>query len=213
MGVSPCNIMHPISCVDMVPTIYYFVHNWRTNHDSRNGMVWTIRGLLMLLEASLNLIMHLRKGMSRISSNECLSSWHSIPFSVQRCSPKSGILWAIWESTLTCMAWWRNIIRIIIGSKWLVEAPFIFLMHLRSIMRYSSSNGCLFLQCSIPFPVLILYPSLSFCVQLNSQFWHNWHGMDNKELIDAVRSFLNLIMFVRKDMSHFQLQWVPLLME
>ena len=90
-----------LSCVDMVPTIYYFVvHNWRTN-PSRNGMVWTIRGLLILSNASPNLIMHLRKGMSRISSNGCLSSWHSIPFSVQRCYPKSGILWAIGGSTST----------------------------------------------------------------------------------------------------------------
>ena len=64
---------HPISCADMVSKIQYSGCNWRIDLG-RNSMTKTIRGLLMLPEASPNLIVHLRKDMSPFSSNWCLSS-------------------------------------------------------------------------------------------------------------------------------------------
>ncbi len=43
----------------------------------------------------------------------------------------------------------------------LSESPSIFVMHLRKVMTHLSSNGCLSLQYTIPFPVLRGYPKSS----------------------------------------------------
>jgi len=64
------------------------------------------------------------------------------------------------------------------GSKMLSEVPHIFLIHLRKVMKHFSSNGCLWLQHGIPFPVMIGYTTpnllLVFCVQFESPPQKKW---------------------------------------
>ena len=94
---------HPISLLDKVSLILYFMWNLRDYLD-RNGMVWTIRGSMMLPEATPTFLMHPRKVMNHFNNNGCLFSQYSIPFPGLIRYPKScSIVCVIWESTLAEM--------------------------------------------------------------------------------------------------------------
>ena len=66
------------------------------------------------------------------------------------------------------------------GSYMLSATPLIMYAHLRKVMKYSSSNVCLFFQHSILIPVLRGTQHLSFCmVQVESRPWRNGHGLNH----------------------------------
>ena len=87
---------HPISHTERVPGICYISWNLRVVFG-RNDTVRTIRGLYMLSEAPLSILISLRKVVKYSSSSGFLAVYDSIPFSVLRGSPKSDISHEFWE--------------------------------------------------------------------------------------------------------------------
>ena len=86
---------HPNSCTERVPGIWHFARNLGVVLG-RNATVWTRRRSHMLLEALMNIFIHLRNVIKHSSSNVCLSLWHTTPFPVQRGYLKHYILHEIW---------------------------------------------------------------------------------------------------------------------
>ena len=135
-----------------VPKSLYFVCSLRVCLG-RNGTMCTIMGLQMLSEAPLVPLKHLGKVMKHSNSNGCLTSQYSNAFSMRRGyleSPhfvynlrvelgKNGTVWTIGSSYM------------------LPKAPLIFLIYLWKVMKHPNSNGCLYLQHSIPFHVCRRY--------------------------------------------------------
>ena len=88
---------YPISCVERVHDIWYFLEwNSRVLLD-RNDTLWTIRVLYMILKDHVITIIYLEKGMKRSSSNGYSVLQHSISFPALRGHLVSDILPEIWE--------------------------------------------------------------------------------------------------------------------
>ena len=79
--IPPLVAHYPIYYAEMVPKILYFAWNLRL-HFGRTDLMATRRGWYMLLEASLIILIHLRKAMKYSSSNGCPSLHHTITISV-----------------------------------------------------------------------------------------------------------------------------------
>ena len=116
----------------------------------RNDTVLTIKSSYMLQEAILTIIIHLRMVMKHSSSNGCVSLWQRHHFFGW---PSAKTLYFAWNSRgiLVKMTWywpWG-------GSDIPIADLQFIIIHLMMVMKHLSSNGCLFIQHIIPFPLLI----------------------------------------------------------
>ena len=128
----------PIARAERVPQVRHFGCNLRVNLGKYHT-VWPISGLDMLSEAPYIYMIHLRKLLNHFNSNEHLSLQYIIIFPVQRGYPKSGVLCVQFKGQPQQK--WHNVNHE--GLTDAVRAPPIFLVHLRKVMKYFSSNGYL----------------------------------------------------------------------
>ena len=125
-----------------------------------------------------------------------------------RGNPKSGNLCEIWEST-SVHKWYGA------THKWLVNAVGSFsicLMHLRKVMKHSSSNGCLSSHSTVSH--LLCWegtPNLEICVKFESQHRSKWYSATHKWLMNAVKSFSHLPYASKEGYETLKQQWLSLL--
>ena len=123
-------------------------------------MMCTMRCQDMLLMPYIIIFIHQLKAMKHSNINGYLSLQHISP-----CPLLKGLqrpVTTVYHTRLffaNCIIVWTMII-----SYMLSEAPQIILLHPRKVMKHSSSNVCLLLEQTSPFPVLEGCPNLIFCM-------------------------------------------------
>ena len=128
------------------------------------------------------------RAMKHSNSNESLSLQLSIPFHVLRWYPKSGILCAILESTLTEITQCNTYI-----GDWCFQKllpPTLYIK--RMIWNPSAAMDVFTCSTASHFPWSEATPNLAFCVQFESQPWQKFHSVINQWLSDAFWSSSNL---------------------
>ena len=93
----------------------------------------------------------------------------------------------------------------------LLKAPPFIFMHLRKVMKYSSSNGCLFLQRSIIFSMLRGCPRVIILLEIWECFWQKSHGAHHKCLVYDIRSPSNYLYTSEEMCEILNNQWISLL--
>ena len=121
----------------------------------------------------------------------------------------TDILGAIWELTLVE----GDIMTPISGRPQLMpDAPFIFLMSLRRVLKYFISNGCLSPQYSITHAILRGYLNLYFVCNLSIDLGGNWHAdTHHMWLEDWAGCSSNLLYASKESFEILHKQWMSLL--
>ena len=132
-------VQYHICCAERVPQIWKLVWNLRVN-IGRNDTVQHSKWLVNAVKSISHLPYAYKEGYETLKQQWLsLVTVTSISFVVLRGYPKSGNLCEIWESTSE----WNDTVQHINGWWMLSKASPICPMHLRKVMKHSSSNGWL----------------------------------------------------------------------
>ena len=98
------------------------------------------------------------------------------------------------------------------GLKLLPVALPIILIHLRKVMKHSSSNVCLCLQHTITSPLLIQCWSICYSAWNLRVFQQKWEGFDHKGCKYSLNSTSNQPLTPKEDYKTLKQQWIYFLM-
>ena len=169
MDVSSCSTSSHFPCWYVPQNLLFcikYVSSFR-----RNDTVLTIKSSYMLPEALLTILIHPRMAMNHSSSNGCVSSRQRHHFFGWPSSAKT--MYFVWNSrvVLKKMLWYWPLG----GSHILIADLQFIIIHLMMAMKRLSSNGCLFIQHIIPFPLLIWASKFVILHQLWELLSKKWH--------------------------------------
>ena len=166
---------------------------------SRNITLWAMRDLYMLSKAPLIILIHFRTVTKHPSSNQCLFLQRSIPLPMLIWCLKSNIFHEIWGR---CVGQ-NDTVWTIRGLHMLSNTHWFILIHLRNNMKHSRSNGCLFLQPSIPCPMLKGCPKSNMFIELWEWcFGRNYTVWTIRGLFVLSKSFSIILIHWRNNMKH-----------
>ena len=122
-----------------------------------------------------------------------------------------GILHLAWNLKVVFNR--NTMLWIIMVSCWMLsEAPLIIYIHLRKVLKHSSSNCCLF-SCRMP-----LYFScwegicvLTFYMKFECYSWQEWNNVDHNELVYAFWTSYNHLKTSKERYETLKQQWISLL--
>ncbi len=161
-------ILHPTSRANLVPKI--------DNFASKSGVLlvettmWWPEGDQIWCQRPFQFILiELREIMKHSSSYEYLSLPHNVTFPKLIWCTRLILYLEIWDP-VSCS---KDSMLTLRGSDTLSEALPIILIHLRQVMKYSSSNGCMSLRHSTILLKLIWSSNLIIFLEMWAHIWHN----------------------------------------
>ena len=93
----------------------------------------------------------------------------------------------------------------------LIDTLLIIFIHLREVLKHASTNGCLFFQHSILSLCWEVSQNRVFYMEFDSSSCQKWHGIDNKEHIDAIRSTSSHLYTSKEGYETLKQQWMYLI--